>query len=175
MRLILIILTLLSFNTLSQSIKSTYLINHKSKTSTYVLHLRDNNKYEVLEFLKSKDIYLIISMSDTGNYVTKKKLGIQTISFTSEKKKKLIVKGTYFIYKDKLYEKLLDPFKKIYKAVITLDTGYQKTIPYEKNKKNKEIKKEYTKSFFLTNIKKYSTSYLDVIAKSYVVLVVIRE
>ena len=167
MKILTLILILLSFGIFSQEIKSTYIVNQKSKSSVYILHLRDNNKYEVLEFLKSKDIYLIISMSDTGNYVTKKKLGIQTISFTSEKKKKLIVKGTYFIYKDKLYEKLLDPFKKIYKAVITIDTGYQQTIPYEKNKKNKEIKKEYTKSFFLTNIKKYSTSYLDVITKSY--------
>ncbi len=158
---------MLSFNLFSQEISSTYIVSQKSKSSVYILHLRDNNKYEVLEFLKSNDIYLIIGMSDTGNYVTKNKLGIKTISFTSEKKKKLILKGTYFIYKDKIYEKPLDLFKKIYKAVITLDTGYQKTIPYQQNKKNKEIKKEYTKSFFLTNIKKYSPTYLNVITENY--------
>lgn len=167
MKIFIFLFILLSFGIFSQEIKSTYIVNQKSKSSVYILHLRDNNKYEVLEFLKSKDIYLIIGMSDTGNYVTKNKLGIKTISFTSEKKKKLIVKGTYFIYKDKLCEKPIDPFKKIYKASITLDTGYQKTIPYQQNKKNAEIKKEWTKSFFLSNIKKYSPSYLNVITEYY--------
>ena len=92
MRLILIILTLLSFNTLSQSIKSTYLINHKSKTSTYVLHLRDNNKYEVLDFIKNSENTLPISMVDTGTYSLKNKFGLKTIIFKSEKKKKFSLK-----------------------------------------------------------------------------------
>lgn len=169
MRLILIILTLLSFNTLSQSIKSTYLINHKSKTSTYVLHLRDNNKYEVLDFIKNSENTLPISMVDTGTYSLKNKFGLKTIIFKSEKKKKFSLNGiTYYINKDKLFEKPIDPIlNKPYKAIITLDTVYLRTIHFEIIMKNKEIKKEFCKVFFFNNIKKYEPTYLCVIEESF--------
>jgi hypothetical protein len=171
MKLILIIFTLLSFNLISQEIKSTYVINQKSKSPApiHILHLRDNNKYEVIDFITNNDVSVITGMSDTGTYIIKDKIVFKTITFTSEKKKKFTLnKIKYFIYKDKLYEKPLDPYlRKPYKAIITLDTAYQKTIPYQQNKKNNEIKKEYTKSFFLSNIKKYSPTYLSVIEESY--------
>jgi hypothetical protein len=168
---LLIALTLLSFNLFSQEIKSTYIINQKSKSPApiHILHLRDNNKYEVIDFITNNDVTVITGMSDTGTYIIKDKILFKTISFTSEKKKKFTLnKITYYINKDKLYEKPLDPYlRKPYKASITLDTAYQKTIPYQQNKKNNDIKKEYTKSFFLTNIKKYSPTYLDVITENY--------
>lgn len=169
MRILIIILTLLSFNTLSQSIKSTYLINYKSKTSTYVLHLRDNNKYEVLDFIKNSETTLPISMVDTGTYSLKNKFSLNTITFKSEKKRKFSLNDiTYFIHKDKLYEKPIDPvLKKPYKAIITLDTVYQKTIHFEVVLKNKEIKKEFAKVFFFNNITKYEPSYLSLIEESF--------
>ncbi len=170
MKLLLIILAI-SFNLFSQEIKSTYVINQKSKSPApiHILHLRDNSKYEVIDFITNNDVTVITGMSDTGTYIIKDKIVFKTITFTSEKKKKFTLnKITYIIHKDKLYEKPLDPYlKKPYKAVLTLDTAYQKTIPYQQNKKNLEIKKEYTKSFFLTNIKKYSPTYLDVINENY--------
>ena len=97
MRILLFIL-LISFNTLSQSIKSTYLISHKSKTSTYVLHLKDSNKFEVIDFIKNSEATLPISMVDTGTYSLKNILGLKFIRFQSVKKYKIV-----FILNDKTY------------------------------------------------------------------------
>lgn len=169
MRKILLISFLLLSQTILSQIKSTYIITHKSKTSTYILHLRDSNKYEVLDFIKNSEATLPISMVDTGTYSLKKKLGFQTITFKSEKKKKFSLNGvTYYINKDKLFDKLIDPIlKKPYKAIITLDTVYLRTIHFEVIMKNKEIKKEFAKVFFFNNIKKYEPTYLCVIEESF--------
>jgi hypothetical protein len=108
-------------------------------------------------------------MIDTGKYTINKKFGIQTITFESEKKKKFTLNGNkYFIYKDKLYTKLLDPYlKNPDNAIQTKDTAYFKSIPFEEKKTNSAVKIEYTKNFFLSNIKKYSPTYLSVITESY--------
>lgn len=168
---ILIIIILLSFNTLSQSIKSTYLISHKSKTSTYVLHLKDSNKFEVIDFMKNSEATLPISMVDTGTYSLKNILGLKFIRFQSVKKYKIVFilnDKTYFIKDDKLWEKPLDPFlKKKYKAILTDDTVYQKTINFKTIKKSGDVKKDFTKTFFLNYIRKYSPTYLSVIEGSY--------
>ena len=116
MKLILLIsILLISREIKSQidSVKSIYILSQKSNTSTYVLHLRSNDSYEVIDFLNSKEATFPVSMVDTGSYTIIKKMGIKTISFKSEKKKKFSINGnTYFIYKDKLYENLFDPFLK---------------------------------------------------------------
>ena len=153
----------------TDDIKSTYILNQKSKTSTYVLHLRDSNRYEVLDFIKNSDNTLPIGMVDTGTYSLKSKFGLRTITFKSEKKRKLTLNGiTYFISKDKLFEKPIDPFlKKPCKAIITLDTVYLRTIHFEVSMKSKEIKKEFAKVFFFNNIKKYEPTYLCVIEESF--------
>lgn len=166
-----IFILLISRGILSQidDIKSTYIISHKSKTLTYVLHLKSNDKYEIISFSKNKDVVIPASMLDSGKYTINKKFGIQTISFDSEKKIKFILnKDKYFIQKDKLYSNLLDPYLKYpYKAIKTQDTSYLKNIVFETKKTNPTIKKDYVKSFFLTNIKKYSPTYLSVIEESY--------
>lgn len=168
---LLILLILSTFNLISQEIKATYIINQKSKSPApiHILHLRDNNKYEVIDFITNNNISVITGMSDTGTYIIKDKILFKTITFASDKKKKFTLnKITYTIHKEGLYEKPIDPLlKKPCKASLTLDTNYQKTIPYQQNKKNLEIKKEWTKKFFLTNIKKYSPSYLNVITEYY--------
>ncbi len=114
MKLLLIILAI-SFNLFSQEIKSTYVINQKSKSPApiHILHLRDNSKYEVIDFITNNDVTVITGMSDTGTYIIKDKIVFKTITFTSEKKKKFTLnKITYIIHKDKLYEKPLDPYLK---------------------------------------------------------------
>lgn len=172
MKIILFIFILLiSRGILSQidDIKSTYIISKKSKTSTYVLHLKSSERYEIIYFLKNKDVGITTSLLDSGKYTINKKFGIQTISFDSEKKIKFILnKDKYFIYKDKLYSNLLDPYLKYpYSAIKTQDTLYSKNIVFETKKTNPTITKDYVKSFFLTNIKKYSPTYLSVIEESY--------
>jgi hypothetical protein len=171
MRILIIIILLISFNTLSQSIKSTYLISHKSKTSTYVLQLKDSNKFEVIDFIKNSEATLPISMVDTGTYSIKNVLGLKFIKFKSVKKYKIVFilnDKTYFIKDDKLWEKPFDLFlKKKYKAILTNDTVYVKTINFKTIRKSVDIKKDFTKTFFLNNIKKYSPSYLSVIESSY--------
>lgn len=167
--ILLAFILLLSKNILSQidDIESAYIINQKK--STYVIHLRSENKYEVIDFLKNQDVVMPMSMIDSGKYTINKKFGIKTIAFESEKKKKFTLnKNKYFIYKDKLYTKLLDPYlKNPHSAIKTKDTSYLKTIPFEAKKTNPAIKIEYTKGFFLSNIKKYSPTYLSVIEESY--------
>jgi len=170
MKIILFIFILfLSKNILSQidDIKSAYILNQKK--TTYVIHLRSENKYEVIDFLKNQDIVIPVSMIDSGKYTINKKFGIKTITFESEKKKKFTLnKIKYFVYKDKLYTKLLDPYlKNTYSAIQTQDTAYLKSIPFQTKKTNPAIKTEYVKSFFLSNIKKYSPTYLSVIEESY--------
>ncbi len=159
----------LSKNILSQidSIKYAYILNQKKVT--YVIHLRSENKYEVIDFLKNQDVVIPTSMIDSGKYTINKKFGIQTIIFESEKKKKFTLnKIKYFVYKDKLYTKLLDPYlKNPYSAMQTLDTSYLKSIPFQTKKTNPAIKTEFVKVFFLNKIKKYSPTYLDVITESY--------
>jgi hypothetical protein len=169
MRKLLLISFLLLSQTILSQIKSTYIITYKSKTSTYILHLRDSNKYEVLDFIKNSEATLPISMVDTGTYSLKNKFGLKTITFKSEKKRKFTLNQiTYYIKKDKLYEKPIDLLlKKPYKAIITLDTIYQKTIHFEVVMKNKEIKKEFAKAFFFNNIKKYEPNYLILIEESF--------
>jgi hypothetical protein len=164
-----IFILLLSKNILSQidDIKSVYILNQKKVT--YVIHLRSENKYEVIDFLKNQDIVIPTSMIDSGKYTINKKFGIKTITFESEKKKKFTLnKIKYFVYKDKLYTKLLDHYlKNPYSAIQTQDTAYLKSIPFQTKKTNPAIKTEYVKSFFLSNIKKYSPTYLSVIEESY--------
>ena len=172
MKIILFIFILfISRGILSQidNIKSTYIISQKSKTSTYVLHLRSNDKYEIIYFLKSKDVVIPTTMLDSGKYTINKKFGIQTIKLESDRKIRFFLnKDKYFIYKDKLYTNLLDPYLKYpYSAIKTQDTSYSKNIVFETKKTNPTIKKDYVKSFFLTNIKKYSPTYLSVIEESY--------
>lgn len=171
-KLLLISFLLLSQIILSQ-IKSTYIITNKSKTSTYILQLRDSNKYEVLDFIKNPEATLPTSMIDTGTYYLKNILGLKTIKFKSENKIKYkfiltLDDITYYINKDKIYKSPIDPLlKKPYKAIITLDTVYQKTINFKNIMKKAEIKKDFTKTFFLNNIKKYSPTYFSVIEESY--------
>lgn len=172
MKIILFIFILLiSRGILSQidDIKSTYIISQTSKTSIYVLHLKSNDKYEIISFSKNKDVVIPVSMLDSGKYTINKNFGIKTISFDSENKIKFILnKDKYFIQKDKLYSNLLDPYLKYpHKAIKTQDTSYSKNIVFETKKTNPTITKDYVKSFFLTNIKKYSPTYLSVIEESY--------
>ena len=172
MKLILLIsILLISREIKSQidSVKSIYILSQKSNTSTYVLHLRSNDSYEVIDFLNSKEATFPVSMVDTGSYSIIKKIGIKTISFKSEKKKKFSINGnTYIIYKDKLYEKFFDPFlKKPFNAILTKDTVYNQSIPFDEIKKNSKIKEDYTKKFFMNQINKYSISYADIIEESY--------
>lgn len=164
--ILLIFILLISKNILSQ-IESAYILNQKKVT--YVIHLRSENKYEVIDFLKNQDIVIPMSMIDSGKYIINTKFGIKTITFESEKKKKFTLnKIKYFVYKDRLYSKLLDPyFKKPYLAIQTNDTSYLKSIPFQTKKTNPAIKVEFTKTFFLSKIKKYSPSYLDIITESY--------
>ena len=158
----------ISFGLFSQEITSSYIFPIKKKTTTYVLHLRDSNKYEVVDFIKSGDVYVLTSKVDTGSYLIKKKFGIKTITFTSVRKKNFTLnKKTYLIYKGKFYEKPLDIYYDKYKASLTLDTAYKKTIPFDIILKNNNIKTEYVKTFFFTNVKKYSPIYLTLITDSY--------
>jgi hypothetical protein len=93
-----IFILLLSKNILSQidDIKSVYILNQKKVT--YVIHLRSENKYEVIDFLKNQDIVIPTSMIDSGKYTINKKFGIKTITFESEKKKKFTLnKIKYFV------------------------------------------------------------------------------
>jgi hypothetical protein len=171
MKITLFIFILISSRILSQidDIKSTYIISQKSKTSTYVLHLKSNDKYEIISFLKNKDVVIPTTMLDSGKYTINKRFGIQTIKLESDRKIKFFLnKEKYFIYKDKLYSNILDPYLKYpYSAIKTQDTSYSKNIVFETKKTNPTITKDYTKSFFLANIKKYSPTYLSVIEESY--------
>ena len=173
MRKILLISFLLLSQIILSQIKSTYIIKNKSKTSTYILQLRDSNKYEVLDFIKNPEATLPTSMVDTGTYYLKNILGLKTIKFKSENKIKYkfiltLDDITYYINKDKIYKSPIDPLlKKPYKAIVTLDTVYQKTINFKAIMKKAEIKKDFTKTFFLNNINKYSPTYLSVIEESY--------
>ncbi len=169
MKKILAIFILLSNIIYSQidDIKSAYILNQKK--ATYVLHIRNDNKYEVIDFMKNQDIIIPTSMIDSGKYTIVKKFGIQTITFESEKKKKFTLNGNkYFIYKDKLYAKILDPYlKNPYDAIKTQDTAYFKSMPFEEKKPNSAVKIEYTKVFFFSNIKKYEPTYLSLIEESF--------
>lgn len=169
MKITLFIFILICSRILSQidEIKSTYIIS--KKTSTYVLQLKSNDKYEIISFLKNKDVITPTSLLDSGKYTINKRFGIQTLKLESDSKVKYFVyKEKYFVYKDKLYSNILDPYLNYpHSAIKTQDTFYSKNIVFETKKTNPAIKKDYTKSFFLTNIKKYSPTYLSVMEESY--------
>lgn len=162
MRTLLFIL-LISFNTISQSIKSTYSINHKSKTYTYVLQLCDSNRYRVVEFNKTNPNVIV----DAGTYSEKNIIFLKFIKLKSEKKWKIMQildHKNYTIIANKLWENPTDPLlKKNYKAILTNDTNLQKIPVIKKYPENKNV----TKTFFTNNIKKYSPTYLNIIEEYY--------
>lgn len=164
---LLVLFILLSFGVLSQDV-TTYLVNFKSKLSVYILQIREGS-YEVVEFSKSSG--LAINLVDSGTCVIKDNFIFKCIKFESFKKftiRNLKFNKTYWVYGDKLYEKFLDPYlDRDYRCIISNDTNYRVKYVSTPHRGEVNVKKEYTKSFYLKNINKYSPTYLPLVRSSY--------
>jgi hypothetical protein len=136
-------------------IKNTYIINKKPR---YILRIKKDTKYEIIEYKKGINDYIPISLIDSGTYHIKNIF----IEFKSNKGNDSIIDGRKLFISGKIYDCWWDK-KTVYKKS---DTSHYHSIGYREKVEKQKIKKSESDIFktkYMEYLSIYSPSYVKLI------------